>query len=305
MSASSSKQAAGPKGAGKRKGAAPTRSSSRLRKKMKSSDSEIASPFLRLARELRDMIYGYAADWNDINAAMREFKKARLEAYAEDFLHSNVNGMKSYADKLPARTTPNILLLCRQITAEALDTLRKKPLILDQAPLYYPRDARCGDYFCSYGLKHFMTKSTFQNIKTLVISLNSSFLSNKVRDWVALFSEYNTFARNQTARGFTICLQVDDDCGYETLENFRSVIQADGDPVMDAPSILCDESVPEDIEVAVQSWTQIRQNGDDVESDEDYFFDDDDDEEEDYDSDEDEYWEPFVDRSAVHLLTVQ
>lgn len=191
---------------------------------MKSSDSEIASPFLRLARELRDMIYDYAADWNDINAAMSEFKNARLEAYTEDFLHFNVNVMKSYDDKLPARTTPTILLLCRQITAEALDILRKKPLILNQAPLYYPRDAWCGDYFCSYGLKHFMTESTFQNIKTLVISLNNSFLSNKVRDWVALFSEYNAFARNQTAGGFTICLRVDDDCDYQTLEDFHSVV---------------------------------------------------------------------------------
>lgn len=73
---------------------------------------------------------------------------------------------------------------------------------------------------------------------------------------------------------------------------------------MDAPSIFCNESVPEDIEVAVQSWTQIRQNGDEY-YDEDHFSDDYDDEEEDYDSDEDEYWEPFVDCSAVHLLTMQ
>ncbi|KAJ9669805.1 hypothetical protein H2201_000191 [Coniosporium apollinis] len=301
-SASSSKQADDPKVAEKRKGATLTQSSSLLRKKMKSSDSEIASPFLRLAQEIRDMIYSYVADWNEINAGMKEFLNVRLEAGREEFLNFDANVLKSYHDKLPTRTTPTIPLLCRQITFEALDVLRKKPLILSQAPLYYPRDTCCANYKCSYGLENFMTETTFQNVKTLVISLNNTSIFNRLRDWVALLSEYNAFARNKARGCFTIRLRVEKNCNVQTLKHFRAVIQASGARVMDAPSILCDESVPEDIKVALQSWTQIRKLGNELDS-----------------SDEermmtmmrrmmnreDQYWEPFVDRSTIRLLTVQ
>ncbi|KAJ9635815.1 hypothetical protein H2199_008167 [Coniosporium tulheliwenetii] len=250
-SASSSKQADDPKVAEKRKGATLTQSSSLLRKKMKSSDSEIASPFLRLAQEIRDMIYSYVADWNEINAGMKEFLNVRLEAGREEFLNFDANVLKSYHDKLPTRTTPTIPLLCRQITFEALDVLRKKPLILSQAPLYYPRDTCCANYKCSYGLENFMTETTFQNVKTLVISLNNTSIFNRLRDWVALLSEYNAFARNKARGCFTIRLRVEKNCNVQTLKHFRAVIQASG----------------------------ARR--------------------------EDQYWEPFVDRSTIRLLTVQ
>lgn len=73
--------------------------------------------FFDLPREIRNMIYAEAADWSDIS---KQLSKT----------------MKSWVDKTshpawPARTTPTVLLLNKQITAEAITVICKKPLVVD------------------------------------------------------------------------------------------------------------------------------------------------------------------------------
>ncbi|KAI9688282.1 MAG: hypothetical protein M1820_010294 [Bogoriella megaspora] len=68
----------------------------------------MASTFLSLPREIRDQIYDYTCDWN--NATIR------------------IENIKDRLWEHNTRSTPNVLLLNRQITSEAVQRLRRKPL---------------------------------------------------------------------------------------------------------------------------------------------------------------------------------
>ncbi|KAK3680033.1 hypothetical protein LTR78_000410 [Recurvomyces mirabilis] len=72
--------------------------------------------FLDLPAELRNKVYGYAADWSDITPQLAETMSKWLN--------------KTMMPLWPARSTPTILLLNKQITNEALVVLRNKPLVL-------------------------------------------------------------------------------------------------------------------------------------------------------------------------------
>lgn len=157
MSTNSSKRSAVPKPAGKMKRSLSAtrlaKSSSKSTKKTKSSsDTEIAAPLLRLPAELRNVIWGYAADWSDINEKIAE---CRGRICTKQFMRE-------------MRTTPTVLLICRQVTAEALDVLHRKPLILEE-DLYHicHKNGHCG-------LECFISDRTLRNIKTLIINFNSS-----------------------------------------------------------------------------------------------------------------------------------
>lgn len=65
----------------------------------------------------------------------------------------------------PHRTTPALLLVCKQITAEALFELRKEPLVLDWPyPLYgHP------DLIPVFPLNHFINPRTLRQVPTLKI----------------------------------------------------------------------------------------------------------------------------------------
>jgi len=78
-------------------------------------------PFLHLPQELRDEIYWYCLDYNDGMENLFTFLK-------ENVKKEMING--TIKTSSPRAMTPNVLLLNRQITAEALQILRKKPLVL-------------------------------------------------------------------------------------------------------------------------------------------------------------------------------
>jgi hypothetical protein len=82
-----------------------------LKARMESSPKS----FLDLPGEIRNMIYAYSADASDITARL------------DRFMHSWVDRMEPMP-AYPARSTPTVLLLNKQITREALHVIHSKAL---------------------------------------------------------------------------------------------------------------------------------------------------------------------------------
>lgn len=117
------------------------------------------SAFFRLPRSVRQRIYGYALDWNDIN---RE-AVFPLDATPErQMVHGGSSLRLSQSSKT---TTPTILLLNRQIAKEALATLHKKPLVLNY---------RHADFESYCGL---ISAPTLQTVRIAVLKLDVHELS--------------------------------------------------------------------------------------------------------------------------------
>ncbi|KAK3079692.1 hypothetical protein LTS18_004120, partial [Coniosporium uncinatum] len=105
-------------------------------------------PFLSLPGELRNMIYGYAADWNDhdrerarVYAEIEERKKRfKKDPQRREELRNTLRATRNpitlatlgseLGIEVPALSTSTILLLNRQVTAEALGILRARPLTI-------------------------------------------------------------------------------------------------------------------------------------------------------------------------------
>lgn len=95
-------------------------------------------PFLRLPRELRDLIMEFTIDYNGVDLMLEQINKS--------FLYEDIRSSRSFLRKyqgwmssLDARsicTTPKILLLNRQIHEEAQKILRKKVLRIAHPPQY-------------------------------------------------------------------------------------------------------------------------------------------------------------------------
>ncbi|KAE9985795.1 hypothetical protein EG328_006916 [Venturia inaequalis] len=159
-------------------------------------DQPKAFPFLKLPPELRIKIYALCLDWNDINTHLRNLKrnvpsvqdaeKARRQCTLDldsechwcrnspHMLHTRPASGKAclhgYRDSLlteicPGRKTPSLLLVCKQITNEALGELMKKPLVLDWPyPLYgHP------DLVAVFPLNHFINPRTLRKVPLLKI----------------------------------------------------------------------------------------------------------------------------------------
>ncbi|KAJ9635814.1 hypothetical protein H2201_000192 [Coniosporium apollinis] len=207
MSTNSPKQPVVPNPTGKRKRSLSAtglaKSSTKPTKKTKSSsDTVIASPLLRLPAELRNMIWGYAADWSDINETIAECR-------------GQICTKQAMRDTL---STPTVLLLCRQVTAEALDVLHRKPLILEEN-LYHI----CHKNDCC-GLRCFIIERTLRNVQTLVINLNDS-LDMYEEDWrVLVCPGSGAFASNENVERKTIRLRLQEDCSEDAIEGFISFV---------------------------------------------------------------------------------
>ncbi|KAI9699941.1 MAG: hypothetical protein M1820_007003 [Bogoriella megaspora] len=83
-------------------------------------------PFLKLAREVRNLVYEhYDLDWNK----SVEFVRKEVNNH---YFNIRQGRVPAVPPPLPCfKRTPKILLLNRQITSEALEGLRKKPLIFN------------------------------------------------------------------------------------------------------------------------------------------------------------------------------
>ena len=96
-------------------------------------------PFLSLPAELRIQVYNYAIDWNDALWVQRKYKNhSSTKEYIIGEECANVrplwtNTLQKHMSPTPNSIlrTPTILLLNRQITVEAQDVLKKKPLLIN------------------------------------------------------------------------------------------------------------------------------------------------------------------------------
>ncbi|KAF2428315.1 hypothetical protein EJ08DRAFT_699175 [Tothia fuscella] len=108
-------------------------------------ESREVFPFLALPAELHNHIYHYInLDWNNVNSCTKEIYSRRCDIrryqrssnrdHNHDSEESCRNGScelrKLFDDTIPQRSTPSILLVNKQITAELIGTLHTKPLIL-------------------------------------------------------------------------------------------------------------------------------------------------------------------------------
>ncbi|KAK1068468.1 hypothetical protein LTR74_005547 [Friedmanniomyces endolithicus] len=110
--------------------------------------------FLDLPSEIRNTIYADALDWSDINKQL-------------------VRTMGLWSDKrmnppYPTRTTPGILLVNRQISTEAQDILRRKPLTLT-----FPRNHGMQKQDHVPNMLRFIKPATLLKVEHLVLELNS------------------------------------------------------------------------------------------------------------------------------------
>ncbi|TKA68369.1 hypothetical protein B0A55_07474 [Friedmanniomyces simplex] len=124
--------------------------SSQLKARMESAPIN----FLDLPSEIRNAIYGEALDWSDINKQLARTIR----------LWSN----KNLSPPFPALTTPTVLLLNRQISAEAQAVLHRKPLTL-----VFPRDHGMQKQDHVPNMLKFITPSTLLNVEHLVLELHS------------------------------------------------------------------------------------------------------------------------------------
>ncbi|KAK3079161.1 hypothetical protein LTS18_005586, partial [Coniosporium uncinatum] len=139
-------------------------------------------PFLSLPGELRNMIYGYAADWNDHNRVRTRVyaeieertKRFRKHPQRREELHNTLRAIRKpitlaiLAGKLgiqvPALSTPIILLINRQVTAEALGVLRARPLTITN---YYQLHAL--RFEIGTGLDDFISRRTLEAVTAVTI----------------------------------------------------------------------------------------------------------------------------------------
>lgn len=109
--------------------------------------------FLDLPMELRLQIYGHCVDWSDVSIQL-----ARTIARWED---------RSQCPPYPPRTTPTILRLNRQIAVEALDVLRKKPLVIVCPARHDIQNQRLVP-----NILRFITPLTLRHVRHLVVHVN-------------------------------------------------------------------------------------------------------------------------------------
>jgi hypothetical protein len=113
-----------------------------------SSSSPSSKPprsLLSLPADIRIIIYSYALTWPNLSDAFALTQKAQGIAL-KDYEH--LSSPLCTIPRTPVRTTtPTILLLNRQITAEALDVLYRTPLVIPKPPPYSYVASRYYDIF--------------------------------------------------------------------------------------------------------------------------------------------------------------
>ena len=138
--------------------------------------------FLELPCELRDMIYAYAADWSDITVHIW-----KLQSHLYRWSTSQPSDPKSclpqdsqldlpipddvWRSYLPKLTTPTVLLLSRQIHAEAYAILRNKPLVLSH-PIPTIRDPSNWETPLETSITHFITPFSLRKVSRMELHLS-------------------------------------------------------------------------------------------------------------------------------------
>ncbi|KAI9686979.1 MAG: hypothetical protein M1822_002732 [Bathelium mastoideum] len=130
---------------------------------------------LRLPREIRDEIYDYSCDWNEVNGAIKQYHEIACTEH-----HDCIPPIPSVHERwveeyqivmvkpsLPRFHTPTILLINHQIASEAMEILRKKPLVIEPFPLLH---TICSDLTLS--ISQIISKKTLEHVATLELHLS-------------------------------------------------------------------------------------------------------------------------------------
>jgi hypothetical protein len=139
-------------------------------------------PFLALSAELRNAIYEYAVDWPDLSNTFERIAPDQEILYdQESFKRLPLCTFpKPHFDQ---KTTPSLLLVNRQIFAEALEILYMKPLVLTSTPPYIPQLAKPMD-LCD----EFIGEATLQRLRFVVLRMDLNhkpkYLDESARCWL-------------------------------------------------------------------------------------------------------------------------
>ncbi|KAI1416727.1 hypothetical protein F5Y13DRAFT_152946 [Hypoxylon sp. FL1857] len=135
--------------------------------------------------EVRNIIYHYAISYPTCRNLYDYYYDQKEKARAKIELRPrSVNTRVSRHPKIPL-WTPTILLLCKQITREALSVLYLQPFVIDRIPPWIMGNAS------PLSLVDFISKPTFQNLRFVQIKIplgeNNEFRSGKV--WLQLLDD--------------------------------------------------------------------------------------------------------------------
>ncbi|KAI5868418.1 hypothetical protein GGS23DRAFT_545370 [Durotheca rogersii] len=134
--------------------------------------------------EIRNAIYHYAVGYPTCRSLYDNYydqeEKATAKAESRPRSHANVGRHA----KVPL-STPTILLLCKQITREALGILHLQPFVIDRIPPWIMGNA------APLSLTDFISKPTLQNLRFVQVKIslgeNTDFRSGKI--WIKLLSD--------------------------------------------------------------------------------------------------------------------
>ncbi|KAI0889061.1 uncharacterized protein GGS22DRAFT_153035 [Annulohypoxylon maeteangense] len=150
--------------------------------------------------EIRNVIYQYAIDYPSCRNLYDYYYDQREKAISKIELRPrSTNPRLSHSSKFILRT-PTILLLCKQITREALSLLYLQPFVIDRIPPWIM------GHPAPLSLLNFISQSTLQNLRFVQIKIplgeNAYVRSGKVwleflHDVLNAWSERNSLIRLQ------------------------------------------------------------------------------------------------------------
>ncbi|KAI2473004.1 hypothetical protein F4781DRAFT_258078 [Annulohypoxylon bovei var. microspora] len=176
--------------------------------------------------EIRNMIYQYAIDYPSCRSLYDYYYDQREKAISKIELRPrSLNTKVSRYSKFTLRT-PTILLLCKQITREALSLLYLQPFIIDRIPPWIMGNPS------PLSLVNFISRSTLQNIRFVQIKIplgeNTDFRSGKVwlellHDVLNAWSERNSLVRLQIM--FKLSNVTRHNLWFYELEDYEKLIE--------------------------------------------------------------------------------
>ncbi|KAI1142428.1 hypothetical protein F5Y05DRAFT_226160 [Hypoxylon sp. FL0543] len=150
--------------------------------------------------EIRNIIYGYAISYPTCRNLYDYYYDQKEKARAKVELRPRSGNTKVSRHSKVALRTPTILLLCKQITREALSVLYLQPFVIDRIPPWIMGNPS------PLSLVEFISRPTFQNLRFVQIKIslgeNNEFRSGQVwlqilNDVLEAWSQRNSLIRLQ------------------------------------------------------------------------------------------------------------
>ncbi|KAI1377650.1 hypothetical protein F4677DRAFT_444238 [Hypoxylon crocopeplum] len=178
--------------------------------------------------EIRNMIYRYAVGYPTCRSLFDAYysQKQRFTTQVQRWQLITGSTRLSHFAKIKLRT-PTILLLCKQITREALAVLYLQPFIFDRLPPWLMGNSS------PLSLVNFISRSTLQTLRFVQIKIslgdNTAFRSGSVwlrllSDVLKVWSERNSLVRLQIM--FKLSNVTKPNVWYYELEDYEKLVDA-------------------------------------------------------------------------------